>query len=102
MALRPPAGALIEVAMSRILSAAMLLVMLGAAGDAFAQAGCQPTITQPCAKTSDKPSPQLPKRTNAARPDEPNEPIDHSPRIKIDKDTDFKFGSGGIGLGRKF
>ena len=34
--------------------------------------------------------------------DDDREPKDHSPRVRIDKDTEFKFGTGGIGLGRKF
>ena len=69
---------------------------------AFAQAGCQPTLTQPCAKTPNKPGNQPSQRTNAARADDTNEPVDHSARIKVDRDTEFKFGTGGIGLGRKF
>jgi len=86
--------------MSRILSAAILLALLGATGDAFAQAGCQPTISQPCAKTADRPgNPTSPARRTNAQSDEPK---DNSPRIKIDKDTDFKFGTGGLGLQRKF
>jgi hypothetical protein len=90
--------------MSRIMLAilsALLLALPGASG-AFAQAGCQPTLTQPCAKTPNKPGNQPSQRTNAARTDDTNEPVDHSARIKVDRDTEFKFGTGGIGLGRKF
>jgi hypothetical protein len=90
--------------MSRIMLAllsAALLAIPGASG-AFAQAGCQPTLTQPCAKTPNNPANQPSQRTNAARTDATNEPIDHSARIKVDRDTEFKFGTGGIGLGRKF
>jgi hypothetical protein len=100
-----PAGAVVEVAMPRIrshvLSAVVLLALVGAGGEASAQAGCQPTITQPCAPTP-KPANQAAKRTGSSRADDSNEPKDHSPRIKIDEDTSLKFGTGGIGLGRKF
>ena len=92
--------------MLRMLSAAIVLATLGIAGQASAQGGCQPTITQPCATAPDKraaerpgvPSPAA-RRPDAAQSDEPK---DHSPRIKLDRDTDFKFGTGGIGIGRKF
>jgi hypothetical protein len=91
--------------MSRVTLAfwgALSLIVLGA-GPALAQAGCQPTITQPC-KPADKPNAPSPnaaaKRTSDQ--DDSNEPKDHSPRIKLDQDTDFKFGTGGIGIGRKF
>ena len=91
--------------MSRIMLAvlsALLLAIPGASG-ASAQAGCQPTLTQPCAKTPNKPGNQSSsQRNNAARTDDTNEPVDHSARIKVDRDTEFKFGTGGIGLGRKF
>jgi hypothetical protein len=94
--------------MSRIVLAVLSVLALavpGASG-ALAQAGCQPTLTEPCAKPPNKP-PNKPgnqpsQPTNAARTDDTNEPIDHSARIKVDRDTDFKFGTGGIGLGRKF
>jgi hypothetical protein len=79
-----------------------LLGMAGTAGSALAQTGCQPTITQPCPKPVEKPAWQAPKRANAATSDQSNQPIDHSPRIRLDKDTDFKFGTGGLGLQRKF
>jgi hypothetical protein len=90
--------------MSRIMLAVLSVLALaipGASG-ALAQAGCQPTLTQPCAKAPNKPSNQPSQRTNAARTDDTNEPTDHSARIKVDRDTEFKFGTGGIGLGRKF
>ncbi len=99
-------GALSEVAMScivsRVLAVLCFAICLGAAGKASAQAGCQPTLTQPCAKISDKAGGQPSARKDAAQSDDADEPKDHSPRIKLDKDTEFKFGTGGIGLGRKF
>jgi hypothetical protein len=91
--------------MSRMLVAfvtAIGLAMIGASGGASAQAGCQPTITQPCAKAPDRGIDQTAKTKGAARADDANEPKDHSPRIRLDQDTDFKFGTGGIGLGRRF
>jgi hypothetical protein len=84
------------------LAAASLLAALGAVDQAAAQAGCQPTLTQPCAKPSSKPANQPSGRKSAAETDESSEPKDHSPRIKLDQDTDFKFGTGGLGLQRKF
>jgi len=91
--------------MARFMSVLLSLLALAIAGasGAFAQSGCQPTIMQPCAKPQNKPSTnQSPRRSGNAKAEEPNDPIDHSPRIKLDRDTDFKFGTGGIGLGRKF
>jgi hypothetical protein len=82
--------------------AVMWLVFAGATGEAFAQAGCQPTIMQPCAPTPNKATAPTPKRKDSAQSDDTSEPKDHSPRIPVDKDTDLKFGTGGIGLGRKF
>jgi hypothetical protein len=83
-----------------VISASALLAMRG---DAVAQSGCQPTITQPCtnapARPNGQPNQKNPARTTADKDDEPK---DHSPRIKLDNDTEFKFGTGGIGLGRKF
>jgi hypothetical protein len=79
------------------------LAILGATGEASAQAGCQPTIMQPC--TDAKVPPQKPVGQPAKRTTDDaqsNEPKDHSPRIRLDQDTDFKFGTGGIGIGRKF
>jgi len=76
-----------------------LLGMTGLSGNAFAQTGCQPTITTPCPKGAERPIGQAPKRANA---DQSNAPTDHSPRIRLDRDTDFKFGTGGLGLQRKF
>ena len=87
--------------MSRVILAAVVLAFLGATGDAFAQAGCQPTIMQPCAK-ADKAGNQAAKAKDSARSDDPGEPKDHSPRIRLNQDTDFKFGTGGLGLQRKF
>ncbi len=90
---------------SRSLAAVCVAILLGAVGaadQASAQAGCQPTLTQPCAKVPDKAGRQPSARTDAARSDDADEPKDHTPRIKLDKDTEFKFGAGGIGLGRKF
>jgi hypothetical protein len=80
----------------------MSLALLGATQAASAQAGCQPTITQPCAPTPNKAASQTPKRKDSSQSDDANEPKDHSPRIQVDNDTDLKFGTGGIGLGRKF
>jgi hypothetical protein len=77
-------------------------MVLGAPGGAFAQAGCQPTIMQPCAKVPDKASNQAARTKNAGRSDDAVESKDHSPRIRLDQDTDFKFGTGGLGLQRKF
>jgi hypothetical protein len=93
--------------MSRIvwaLLSALVFAIAGTSG-ASAQIGCQPTLTQPCAKPANKPNnPNNPPspRTNASRSDDSNEPIDRSPRVKVDQDTDFKLGPGGFGLGRKF
>ena len=86
--------------MSRFLLAAALLANIGAAGEAFAQAGCQPTIMQPCAKVPDKASNQPARSTTQSG--DTGEPKDHSPRIRLNNDTDFKFGTGGLGLQRKF
>ena len=87
---------------SRILPALSAAMLLAAADEAMAQAGCQPTLMQPCAKASSKTTTQPPARKSAAESDDANEPKDHSPRIKLDQDTDFKFGTGGLGLQRKF
>lgn len=89
--------------MSRAALAVLIATLLvGGTGTAFAQVGCQPTIMQPCAKPADKPNSPAAKRTDAARSDNSDEPKDGSPRVKLNNDTDFKFGSGGFGLGRKF
>ena len=40
--------------MLRMLSAAIVLATVGVGGQASAQSGCQPTITQPCATAPDK------------------------------------------------
>jgi hypothetical protein len=99
-------GVFSGVAMLRMLSAAIVVATLGVAGPASAQTGCQPTITQPCANAPDKRAADKPSAANPAakRPDsgQADDPKDHSPRIKLDRDTDFKFGTGGIGIGRKF
>jgi hypothetical protein len=86
--------------MARIMSVLFCVLPLATAGAsaAFAQAGCQPTLTQPCAKPQ-KPD-QSSQRSTSVKSDD--EPIDHSKRIQIDKDTDVNFGLGGIGLGRRF
>jgi hypothetical protein len=81
-----------------VLLSALLLAIAGGSG-AFAQASCQPTLTQPCAAPQKKPIDQSSQRP-AAKVDE--EPIDHSKRIRINKNTDLNFGFGGVGLGRKF
>ena len=91
--------------MLRMLSAAIVLATLGIGGEASAQSGCQPTITQPCATAPDKRTADKPGTSPTARRPETgqsDDPKDHSPRIKLDRDTDFKFGTGGIGIGRKF
>ena len=44
----------------------------------------------------------FPENGSTQADDDSNEPKDHSPRIPLDKDTTFQFGTGGIGLGRKF
>jgi hypothetical protein len=88
--------------MVRVVLAAVSLVLLGGGGAAFAQAGCQPTIMQPCAKVPDKASNQAAGIKNSGQSDNTGEPKDHSPRIRLDRDTDFKFGTGGLGLQRKF
>ena len=88
-----------------VTSAAFSALALVALPDhAFAQAGCQPTIMQPCTNVPPRTNAQAPNRKNTARADDDNdrEPKDHSPRIKLDSDTEFKFGTGGVGLGRKF
>ena len=91
--------------MARIIPVLLCVIPLATAGasGAFGQAGCQPTLMQPCAKPQPKPgSTQPAQRASGAKGDDTNDPIDHSPRIKLDRDTDFKFGTGGLGIGRKF
>jgi hypothetical protein len=99
-------GLISGVAMLRMLSAAVVVAAWGVGGHASAQTGCQPTITQPCANAPDKRAADKPgtpnpaaKRSDSGQSDDPK---DNSPRIKLDRDTDFKFGTGGIGIGRKF
>jgi hypothetical protein len=76
--------------------------LLAAPGRTFAQAGCQPTIMQPCTNAPAQPSNSAASRKKSPQAGEDNGPKDHSPRIRLDPDTEFKFGTGGIGLGRKF
>jgi hypothetical protein len=104
----PAVDASVEVPMLRARSAFASvilagLVLPGASGWAVAQTGCQPTIMQPCTNAPARPANPAPgqKRSTQAD-DDSNEPKDHSPRIPLDKDTTFQFGTGGIGLGRKF
>jgi hypothetical protein len=82
-----------------VLLSVLLPAIAGASG-ALAQANCQPTLTQPCAKPPAKAAGDQSSQRPAAKADE--EPIDHSKRIRIDKDTDLNFGFGGLGLKQKF
>jgi hypothetical protein len=97
-----------EVVMSRIqLAIASIFfigfALLGASDRAAAQAGCQPTIMQPCTNTSVRSSnPAAGQKRSLQANDDNTEPKDHSPRIKLDNDTEFKFGTAGVGVGRKF
>jgi hypothetical protein len=88
--------------MARIMSVLFSALLLATAGGsvALAQAGCQPTLTQPCAKPQKPSTDQSSQRSTATKTDD--EPIDRSKRLKIDKDTDLNFGLGGLGIGRKF
>lgn len=91
--------------MSRIwLAAASVFIgaFLGASDRAAAQAGCQPTIMQPCTNAPARPSNPAPNQKRSLQADDDSAPKDHSPRIKLNDDTEFKFGTQGIGLGRKF
>ncbi len=91
--------------MSRLLPALLLAIAvatLGVGGAAWAQAGCQPTIMQPCANVPTHATNAAPGQRKPVDADDDRAPKDHSPRIQLDKDTEFKFGTGGIGLGRKF
>ena len=98
----------LEVAMLRIrllvVSAVVGALALFAVPDhAVAQAGCQPSIMQPCTNAPARPNNAASGQKSPVRTtDDDREPKDHSPRIQLDKDTEFKFGTGGIGLGRKF
>jgi len=85
-----------------ILPAAAVLAALSA--DAFAQVGCQPTITQPCTKTPPARVDNQPSRSSrqTGGTNDADETKDHTPRIRLDSDTDLKFGTGGLGIGRKF
>jgi hypothetical protein len=87
--------------MMSVLFSTLLLAIAGASGAAAQGGGCQPTLTQPCAKPQAKPNNDQPsQRSTATKTDD--EPIDRSKRLKIDKDTDLNFGLGGLGIGRKF
>jgi hypothetical protein len=103
----PSADASREVAMSRIQLAVasiflVALAPLGASDRAVAQAGCQPTITQPCTNAPARANSPTPNQKRSLQADDDNAPKDHSPHIKLNDDTEFKFGTQGIGLGRKF
>ena len=82
--------------------AAAVLALVGVREGARAQAGCQPTIMQPCTNVPPRTANPAPGQRKSAATDDDREPRDHSPRIQLDRDTEFKFGTGGIGLGRKF
>ena len=88
--------------MARIVSVLLSvpLLAIASASGAIAQVNCQPTLTQPCAKPQAKPATDQSSQRSVTRSDE--EPIDHSKRIRIDKDTDLNFGFGGVGLKQKF
>ena len=79
-----------------------VLALLRASDRAAAQAGCQPTIMQPCTNAPARASNPAPNQKRSIQADDNSAPKDHSPRIKLDDDTEFKFGTQGIGLGRKF
>jgi hypothetical protein len=104
----PSVDALHEVAMLRIRSAVasillIALTFLGASDSAIAQTGCQPTIMQPCTNAPARVNNSAPSQKRSPQADDDsNAPKDRSPRIKLDNDTEFKFGTQGIGLGRKF
>jgi hypothetical protein len=108
MASLPPADASREVAMSRAqLAVASIfftaLALLAVSDKAVAQTGCQPTIMQPCTNTPTRATNPAPNQKRLPQADDDsNAPKDHSPRIKLNDDTEFKFGTQGIGLGRKF
>ena len=83
--------------------ACIFLVALAAPNGAVAQTGCQPTIMQPCTNAPARPSNPAPNQKRSLQADDDsNTPKDHSPHIKLNDDTEFKFGTQGIGLGRKF
>jgi hypothetical protein len=77
-------------------------ILLAAPDIAFAQAGCQPTIMQPCTNAPARPGNSATAQKKSPQADDDRGPKDHSPRIKLDSDTELKFGTGGIGLGRRF
>jgi hypothetical protein len=79
------------------------LTLLGASGEVAAQTGCQPTIMQPCTNAPSRANNPAPNQKRSLQADDDSSaPKDHSPRIKLNDDTEFKFGTQGIGLGRKF
>jgi hypothetical protein len=82
-----------------VFSALALLALPGPRSPRF---GCQPTIMQPCANATVRASHQATAPSKSTRADKDNGAKDHSPRIRLDSDTEFKFGTGAIGLGRKF
>jgi hypothetical protein len=90
--------------MARIMSvlfSTLLLAVAGASGAAAQATGCQPTLTQPCAKPQTRPSnDQSSQRGSTAKSDDA--PSDRPRRLPINKDTDLNWGFGGIGVGRKF
>src|SRR6185437_1706606 len=67
-------------------------ILLAAPHSAFAQAGCQPTIMQPCTNAPARPSNSVASQKKSPQADEEKGPKDHSPRIRLDPDTEFKFG----------
>jgi hypothetical protein len=101
------ADILVEVAMLRIhllISSAAVggLALVALPDHARAQAGCQPSIMQPCTNAPVRPNNAAPGPKSPVRTTDDDRDKDHSPRVQIDRDTEFKFGTGGIGLGRKF
>jgi hypothetical protein len=77
----------------RILLALALLATPAAGGDAFAQAGCQPTLSRPCkpapSSNAQNPFAQLPERF--VSDDRPAMPL---PRLQLDNNTTV-----GVGVG---
>jgi hypothetical protein len=86
-----------------LIASAVVGALFAVPDHAIAQAGCQPSITQPCTNAPARPNNAVPGQKSPVRTsDDDRDSKDHSPRLRIDKDTEFKFGTGGIGLGRKF
>jgi len=90
----------VELAVASAIFAASAL--LATPDRAVAQAGCQPTIMQPCTNAPARTNNAATGQKKSTQADEDRGPKDHSPRIRLDSDTELKFGTGGIGLGRKF